>query len=564
MSKLTVESICSQDSYELAVIELNRASALYYEGKETDYTDEEFDKLIYRMRWLEDNNSVTVNPDSPTQKVNGGTKNDKIKHYVPMLSLRDVFNEDDLKAWVETKSQVWCVEPKIDGLSIEFVYNNGQLIRAVTRGDGYEGEDVSLTSKEIRTIPKTIDWNGLLVVRGEVFMPKSSFELYKREVGPAANARNLAVGLMRRKDNSAGGKYLNAFIFNLQKIQASGTMNDTGYDLSKHSEQIAFLKSLGFKTIDTMVCKSWEEVWMMVESIQSQRDSLSYGIDGAVIKAEEIGYRVQAGDNGSVPKWAVAYKYPAKEATTTVKEIVYQLGKTGKLTPIAILNPVNVDGSTVSRCTLHNLNYMKKLDIRVGSKVKLHKSGDIIPKITKAILTSESQPFSYAEKCPVCGGEIKDEHCINPSCPQKLEVKIHHWVSKQGIDVKGVSSSLVDSLIEKGIVKEIPDFYKLKPADLYLLPKMGTTKIKKILESFKESLMCDFETVLCGLCITGLGSVAAKKIANVCSNWDSLLSLQKHELQGILGNSAGETVYEELQTSYYQDLIPKLKSLYPF
>ena len=561
---MKIKDVFNQEMYEKAVVELNKAAVRYYEGKETDYTDEEFDVLIAQMRKLEETGVVKINPDSPTRKVNGGTKRDKVKHYVPMLSLRDVFNEEELRAWVESKSCVWCVEPKIDGLSIEIVYEGGEFVRAVTRGDGYEGEDVSSNVKEIRTVPKTIDWQGLLVVRGEIHMSKPSFELYKREVGTAANARNLAVGLLRRKEDTSCSKYLNIFIFNLQKISSTVDNQAIGYDLSKHSEQIGFLKSLGFRTVETSVCKTWNDVWVMVESIRKQRALLTYGIDGAVIKAEDIGYRVQAGDNGAIPKWAVAYKYPAEQATTKVNNIIYQLGKTGRLTPVAILEPVKLDGSTISRCTLHNLNNMKKLDVRIGSLVKIHKSGDIIPKITESILTEDSRPFSFATECPVCGGKVEEEYCVNPNCPQKNEVKLHHWVSKQGVDVRGVSSSLVNDLIVKGLVKEIPDFYRLKPADLYKIPKMGASKVKKTLEAFDDSRRVPFEVVLCGLCITGLGIAAATKLATHCKCWESLLALKKHEMQGLIGNAVGEQVYEELHNEYYTDLVEKLKVLYPF
>lgn len=553
------------DVYLQIISSVNTASDAYYRGEDSGMSDETYDKLMDTLRTFEAKGILPINSDSPTQKVNGGTSDDKIRHVTPMLSLRDIFNMQSLREWVEPRSTSWCVEPKIDGLSVEFVYQDGKFKGAYTRGNGYEGEDVTPVVSKMECIPKNIEWRGLLAVRGEVYMTKRAFDAYNRDVCKAANPRNLSVGLIKRKnDSETGGRYLSAFIFNLQKIEASEYDSVLNFDLSRHIEQLNFLRRLGFPAIHSRWCSDWDAVDTAVRNIEEVRPQLDYNIDGAVIKSDSMGYRQSVGDDGAVPRWAVAYKYPAVQQETRVLDITYQLGKTGKLTPVAILEPIEVDGSVISRCTLHNKNRMKDLDIRIGDMVKLHKSGDVIPKITEARHTADSQEFSYPETCPVCGAELDDEYCRNEFCPNKTQSKLYNWVSKGGLDAPGVSGSLVSALIERNMISTPADFYKLKPADLYKLPKMGSTKVTKTLRAIDETRKRPLARVIVGLCIDGVGGAAATKLADYARTWDNLMSLTQEKCVQLIGGCAGRKFYAAIQEKYYKDLISELKHIFPF
>lgn len=555
-----------KNCYDTVISRMNAASESYYAGKPTEMTDAEFDLLMDILVRFEEKNPALLRSDSPTQKVNGGTSDDKVKHQAPMLSLRDVFNMNDLQAWVETRPTTWCVEPKIDGLSIEFVYDLGLFVGAYTRGNGYEGEDVSAVVRNMPSIPNQIPWTGFLAVRGEVYMSKVAFERYNRDIGKAENPRNLSVGLIKRKSDSVtGGRFLDAFIFNLQVIQQKeSSLEAIPYNLSMHANQLQFLRDQGFPVVDSYTCNSWEEVEHAVTDISSRRPDLDYNIDGAVIKSNDIGYRHSVGDDGTVPRWAVAYKYPAIEGSTRVNAITFQLGKTGKLTPVALLEPVKIDGSTISRCTLHNKKRMEELDIRVGDIVKLHKSGDIIPKITSATHTEQSKAFYYPTECPVCKARLDGEKCVNEFCNQKLESKLYHWADKGGIDIKGVSGSLVSQLIERKLLRTPADFYKLTPADLYKVPKMGAVKVKKTLQAIDESRNRSFASVLVALGIDSLGWAAATKLTSHISTWDELLALSEVDCINYTGYSVGKKLHQALQTDYYRELIRGLSTIYSF
>lgn len=560
----------NKTNYEEQVRALNEAADSYYAGDTSPFSDEEYDSLIEALRKYEVENNI-VNPESPTQKVNGGTLDDKVIHVKPMLSLRDVFNINSLNQWLNSKPpQAWCVEEKIDGLSMEFVYKNGVLQRAVTRGNGYKGVDVTHIIKEIPNLPLTISYHSPITLRGEVYMPQSKFQEYTETIGPAANPRNLAVGLVKRKDDVSGAKFLSYFMFNVQDIQCDSdedfaTINK--YGATTHSGHLRMLKGLGFQVVYSILANQAAHVSDAIEAIGRRRASLDYNIDGAVVKANNLMYREEAKDDGAVPRWAVAYKYPPKEVETEVLSIEYQLGKTGKLTPVAILQPVEVDGSVISRCTLHNRQRMIDLDyIRPGDLVILYKSGDIIPAIKSARRGPHSlDAFSYPSTCPVCnhtlnGGEV----CKNFDCRQKKEVRLHHWASKSGVDFVGISRGTVQLLIDAKKVDKIVDFYKLKPADLLRLPKFGRAKVNKVLMGIQNTLNADFGTVLTGLCIEGLGFSSAYKLTDSFPTWDALLNANIREYQSLLGNVLGERIYMTLHTNYYKQTIEELKEFFPF
>lgn len=571
-----LEQAC--DCYHELITVMNQASEDYYSGKPSGILDSDFDRMMDLLRSFESKNIVIVHPNSPTLKVNSEKlTTPKVSHLAPMLSLRDLFSMEDLRDWVSSRKTQWCVEPKIDGLSVELVYDGGRLTGASTRGDGYSGEDVTQVVSRMRGVPKEIAWKGLLAVRGEIYMTKADFESYKQQFGKAANARNLSVGLLKRKsDFETGAKYLSVLIFNLQMYQSEDVLsvielNLNGqeiFDLSSHTEQLRFLSRLGFPVIPSRHCMDWgfetDRVEEEVNRILDLRPILDYNIDGAVIKADSIEYRKSVGDDGAVPRWAVAYKYPAVEGQTQVRYIDFQLGKTGKITPVAILEPVEIDGSTISRCTLHNKNRMLDLDIRAGDEVKIHKSGDVIPKITEAIHTEESLPFFYPETCPVCGHTLDGEYCRNSSCPNKTQAKLYNWVDKGGLDAPGVSGSLVSALIERKMISTPADFYKLTPADLYKLPKMGPTKVTKTLRAIDETRKRPFARVIVGLCIDNVGGAAATKLATYAGNWDSLMSMTLWECRQVVGDSVGRSFYAAIQEPYYRNLVEELKSIFPF
>ena len=564
MEKMSSEDFkVLKESYARLVALLNQASESYYSGKDSGLTDSEFDTYIQFLKGLEDSNKVIIDVNSPTQKVNGGSPDDKIKHIIPMLSLNDLFNRDDLASWLRGRhSSRFTVEPKIDGLSVELWYNHGALQQAVTRGNGIQGEDVTANAREIESIPKFIPCTDLLVVRGEVYMAKDSFNKYKAEFDPKAkNARNTAVGLFKRKDGGkAAGRFLDCWIFSVQGFDSSGALAAIAYE----GGLLSYIAKLGFKVIPFIMCSTVEDVLAAVDKYAIERDNLPFQIDGAVIKEDSLDARKTAGDNGVVPRWAVAYKYPAKEATTTVIDIAFQLGKSGRITPVAILNPVEVDGSTVARCTLHNKNRMQELDIRIGDTVTLHKAGDIIPKITTATHTPSSQAFFFPTQCPVCKSKLDEDKCINDACPDKLLSKLYLWAGKEGLDIKGMSGALVGQLIDAKLLKTPADYYKITPAHLHRLPKMGPTKIKNILTAINNTKKRTFPEVIVALGINGLGWSAACKLVTHVRTWDQLKRVTREQCTTWLSNAVGDALYRALQMPYYQNLIDELKVIFPF
>lgn len=559
--------ILNQEQYLNKIKELNSASQLYYQGKDSGMTDDDFDQWMEGLRRFESATGV-VDPDSPTQHVNEGSSEDKIEHDAPMLSLRDIFNQVSVEGWINAKpKQGWCVEEKIDGLSVELVYRNGRLARAVTRGNGYKGVDCTSVISEIADVPKVIRYSSDLTVRAEVYMPTLQFEKYIVETGTAPkNPRNLAVGLVKRLNDTSGAKYLSYWAFNIQKLESKDDtdMKTLGkFSMSTHHGQLKFLDELGFLVVPSKLCEP-AQVWDAIEEIRKRRDSLPYNIDGAVIKADDMGTRKSMGDDGVVPRWAVAYKYPPKEVKTTVLSFSYQLGKSGKLTPVANLEPVDLDGSTISHATLHNKKRMEELDVRVGDLVTLFKAGDIIPAIKSAEHTENSKPFEYPTRCPVCGAVLDGETCINLGCPQKNEVRLHYWVSKSGLDIKGLSSSTVQALIDSKKIKTVADYYSLSPAILKTVPRFGATKIKNVLSAIDASRKSDFTQVLSALCIDGLGFTSAFKLTHDYSTWSELEKASISDFQNILGNVVGSKIYMTFHTNYYQNLIEKLKEIFPF
>ena len=410
-----------------------------------------------------------------------------------MGSLTDVFSFDELEAFCSKNSGlVFSVEPKIDGLSVSLVYDNGQLVRGATRGDGLVGENVTQNIKTIRSIPLSIDYKGHLEVRGEVFMPREAFEKInetRAEKERFANPRNAAAGSLRQLDSKiTAQRMLDIFIFNVQACDKS---------FEKHSESLEFLRDLGFKVLPyTTVTDKISDIEAHISKIGEMRDSLSLDIDGAVIKADVLAERSELGEVGGRPKWAVAYKYPPEEKETKLLDIVIQVGRTGVLTPNAVLEPVKIAGSTVSRATLHNLNFIRERDIRIGDTVVIHKAGDIIPEVDRVVFskrTDDAVLYDMPERCPSCNEPVfheeseADYRCTNAECPAQLLRTLEHFASKGAMNIDGMGPQLIELFYKNGMLKGIADIYRLKKDDIAALDRMGEKSAENLIRSIENS-----------------------------------------------------------------------------
>ena len=451
---------------------------------------------------LEAENPEYAFADSPTRRVGGAAldKFEKYSHPVPLMSLQDVFSLDELDAFIEKilaeqPGAEFTVEPKIDGLSVALEYENGRFVRGATRGDGVVGEDVTENLKTIRSIPMTIpDAPPRLIVRGEVYMPKKSFEKLnarQEELGIPLFAipRNAAAGSLRQLDPKiAAQRGLDIFVFNVQLAE--------GVDLVSHSESLEYLRNLQFKVIDWKVFRSTDDINRYVLQINEDREQLPCDIDGAVIKVNDLAIREALGATAKFPRWAAAYKYPPEIKTTVVEDIVVQVGRTGVLTPKAVVRPVRLAGTTVTNATLHNQDFISERDIRIGDTVRIRKAGEIIPEILDVDFSKRSgtqQPYTLPCACPVCGSRTQKDpdgafiRCTGAECPAQLTRIISHFVSRDAMDIDGLGTSIVENLIERGLVKSPADIYYLTLEDLKSLWQKGDTAAKKLLASIEDS-----------------------------------------------------------------------------
>lgn len=456
--------------------QLNLANHQYYVLDDPKMQDFEYDMLLRELENLEAEYPELALPDSPTKRVGGQalSKFEKVTHTVPLMSLQDVFSLDELDDFL-TKIQntapnaEFTVEPKIDGLSVALEYENGQFVRGATRGDGVVGEDVTENLKTIYAIPMSIpNAPSRLIVRGEVFMPKKTFEkinaALEEEGKPLfANPRNAAAGSLRQLDPKIAAKRgLDILIFNVQYAE--------GVAFQSHSESLAYLKQLKFKVIPCMVFSSVDDVNRQVMSINENRGELSCDIDGAVIKVNDLALREQLGTTAKFPRWAAAYKYPPEIKPTVVEDIVVQVGRTGVLTPKAVVRPVRLAGTTVTNATLHNQDFITERDIRIGDTVQIRKAGEIIPEILEVDISKrpcDAVPYILPDRCPICGAPTKRDddgvflRCTGAACPAQLSRNIAHFVSRDAMDIEGLGSSIVDALIEKGLLHSAADIYYL-------------------------------------------------------------------------------------------------------
>ncbi len=572
----------------------------YYDDDDPEISDFEYDMLMLELRNLEKDFPEFVTSDSLTQHVGGTVKEgfEKVEHEVPLQSLQDIFDFEELYAFDErvrkaleketeledgqieffenenkkenTLNLKYIVETKIDGLSVSLEYKDGKFIRGATRGNGLVGEDITENLKTIKNIPKKLKEPVDITVRGEVFIGKKEFdemneERQANEEPLFANARNAAAGSLRQLDSSiTASRPLDIYIFNVQK---SDTINFTS-----HIESLRYLEKLGFNVNPVKVeCDSIPEVIKEIEKIGEEREALTFGIDGAVIKVDSLSQREILGTNYKTPKWAIAYKYPPEQKETILKEIAFQVGRTGAITPMAILEPVKVAGSTISKTTLHNEDFIKEKDLRVGDIVIIQKAGDVIPEVVgvrKDKRNGTEPEFKMLTKCPVCGADaIREEgeaavRCIGIECPAKQYRNILHFVSREAMNIKGLGDSIVEELLNRNLISNIADLYNLKFEDIASLKKNGTKFAQNLIDSLNESKNNEFYRLINGLGIRHIGVKAAKQLAKRYKNIDELKSASYENLLQIddMGEIMAKSVYEFFAQEQTQDLIQKFKN----
>ena len=555
---------------------LNDAGYRYYVLDDPTMPDFEYDRLLRELEDLEKANPELALPDSPTKRVGGQAVNTfgEVTHAVPLMSLQDVFSLEELDDFlVRTKEAVpgaqFSVEPKIDGLSVALEYVDGQFFRGATRGDGNVGEDVTENLRTIRSIPMALEVApARLIVRGEVFMPKKTFHalneaLEENGEKTFANPRNAAAGSLRQKDPKVTAKRkLDILVFNVQLAE--------GKTFASHAETLEYLKSLHFKVIPYKLLSDVEKISKEVIRINEEREKLSCDIDGAVIKLDDLAARERLGNTAKFPRWAVAYKYPPEEKETLVEDIVIQVGRTGVLTPKAVVAPVRLAGTTVTNATLHNQDFITRLDIRIGDTVRIRKAGEIIPEILEVNLSKRpegTQPYLLPKKCPVCGAAVeRDEdgaflRCTGAECPAQLSRNITHFVSRDAMDIEGLGSAIVDSLIEKGAIRSPADIYYLTMDELSGLWKSGAKAAQKLLDAIAASKNQDVSRLIFALGIRQVGAKTGKSLAAAFGSLDKLMEATLEELTQVpdIGEVTAESICEWFAQPQSRHMVRRLK-----
>lgn len=540
---------------------LNEYNYQYYVLDDPTVSDQEYDRLMQELISIENAHPEWLTADSPSQRVGGEVLDGfrKIEHQRMMLSLGNGFNEDDLIAFDErvhekVKSVEYVCELKIDGLSVSLVYENGHLVYGATRGDGTIGEDITHNVKTIKSIPLSIDYLDDFEVRGEIFMPKKSFnelnEARKKEgVELFANPRNAAAGSVRQLDSSIAAKRkLDAFLYHVPMALDMGVQT--------HKEALDLIHELGFKINPmTRVCKNIKEVWQFIEEMTAQRDSLPYEIDGIVIKVNDLEKQERLGFTAKVPKWAIAYKFPAQEVVTKLKDIIFTIGRTGQITPNAVLEPVRVAGSTVQRATLHNEDNVKSKDIRVGDYVVIRKAGDVIPEVVRSLAErrdGSEKPFEMITHCPHCGSLlIRKEneaayYCMNEHCDSKKIEKIIHFASRDAMNIEGLGTKIVEQFYNLGFVLSIEDIYHLQvhEKEIMDIEGFGKKSMDNLIDAIERSKKNSLEKLLFGLGIKGIGAKMADILASHFKTMDELLDASEYQLIRI--KDVGETIVKSL------------------
>lgn len=553
----------------------------YYDEDKPEISDFEYDMMMLELRTLESQFPELITKTSLTQKVGGTVKEgfQKVEHEVPLQSLQDVFNFEEIQNFDERvrkqaqengiENPKYVVETKIDGLSAALEYVDGKFARGATRGNGLVGEDVTENLKTIKTIPQELPEKINITVRGEVFISKKDFEKMNQEREENeeelfANARNAAAGSLRQLDsNITKNRPLDIYIFNVQKIE--------GKKFNSHFEELEYLSKLGFNVNPVRIyCNTIEQIKNAINKIGEDREDLTFGIDGAVVKVDDLKLREIMGTTSKVPKWAIAYKYPPEKKETILKDIVCQVGRTGVITPMAILEPVKVAGSTISKTTLHNEDFIKEKGLKIGDRVIIQKAGDVIPEIVEAVVdkrTGEEKDFEMPRICPVCGAEaVREEgesavRCTGIECPAKLYRNLVHFVSREAMNIDGLGENIIGVLLEKKMISNIADIYDLEFEDIASLKKNGKKFAQNLIDSINASKENDLYRLITALGIRHVGVKAAKILAKQYGDMDKLSEATVENLSEVedIGPIVANSIREFFDQEQTKDLLSRLK-----
>ena len=556
--------------------ELERHNHLYYVLDRPEIADYEYDAMLRELENLEAAHPELASPLSPTRRVGGEplSQFEKVTHAVPLESLQDVFSREELRDFDarirETVPEpVYTVEPKVDGLSVALEYRDGSFVRGATRGDGLVGEDVTENLKTIRSIPMTLEnAPSRLIVRGEVFMPRAVFERLnekREERGEAlfANPRNAAAGSLRQLDPKiAAERQLDILIFNLQLAE--------GIDFETHSETLDYLRTLRFKVIPYALCRDMEQAERQILQIDEGRYDLAYDIDGAVMKLDDLAERRRLGSTAKFPRWAAAYKYPPEIKSTVVEDIVVQVGRTGVLTPKAVVAPVRLAGTTVTNATLHNQDFITEKDVRIGDTVRIRKAGEIIPEILEVEFSkrpADAVPYRLPSVCPVCGAPVRRDEdgaavrCTGAECPAQLVRNLTHFVSREAMDIDGLGSAIVEQLIAAGLLRSPADLYYLEREEVEKLDRMGKQSTENLLNAIEASKKNDLSRLINAFGIRQVGTKAAKVLARTFGSLDALMNASLEDLTAIpdIGGITAENVVSWFSEEQSRDMIRRLR-----
>lgn len=554
---------------------LNQYGYEYYVLDRPSVPDSEYDRLMNELIQIETDYPELRTPDSPTQRVGGAPLDAfvKVTHDTPMLSLGNVFSKEELAEWVERIEKdlgytpTFVAELKFDGLAVSLKYEDGRLVRGATRGDGTIGEDITQNLKTIRAIPLRLQEDVTFEVRGEAYMPKRSFEQLNDErerLGEPlfANPRNAAAGSLRQLDSKIAASRNLAFF-------AYGLVSQDDL-VASHDESLAYLKRLGVAVSgDYTTCKTADELWDYIEMYVTKRSELPYEIDGIVIKVAGYEEQEQLGFTAKSPRWAVAYKFPAEEVVTTIEDVDFSVGRTGKVTPRARFAPVSVAGSTVTYATLHNEDFIKEKDLHIGDRVVIKKAGDVIPAVVSALASERSgdeRAIEFPTHCPACGSELirlegeADHRCVNPECPAQLLEGLIHFVSRQAMNIDGLGEKVITQLHEAGLVHNVADLYRLNRADLLGLERMGETSVTNLLSAIEQSKQNSLERVLFALGIRLVGQKAASLIAERFETMEAIIDATVEELTSIdgIGTKMAESIVLYFEKPEARELVSEL------
>jgi DNA ligase (NAD+) len=560
----------------------------YYVLDDPEITDAEFDALMNELKRLEAEHPRLITPDSPTQRVGGKPREGfvKAKHSSPMLSLDNAYSEEELRDWERRVHELsgrtdveYMCELKLDGMSLALVYSDGQLERGITRGDGSVGEDVTLNVRTVRSAPLSVSKDKLkragipadFEVRGEMLMPLAAFrklneEREKQGLSVFANPRNFTAGTVRQLEPSiTAQRRMDYFAYML--------LRDGRTYFDRQSKAMDALAAAGFKVNpNRKLAMSLDEVWRFIQSWEEKRESLPYEIDGIVVKVDRTALQEELGFTGKAPRWAIAYKYAARGAVTLVEDIVPQVGRTGKLTPVAWLKPVPIGGTMVSRATLHNMDFVEEMGVKIGDWVEVERGGDVIPKVVKVVDDKDHprghKSFEMPEHCPVCGGNVvrtegeADHRCVNANCPAKLQGTILHFASRHVMDIDGLGEVLVNQLTERGMVKNVADLYRLTKDNLLQLERMGDKSAENVLGEIEASKKLPLERVIFGLGIRFVGERTAQFLAEHFGSLDALMDAGAEQLEEVneVGPRIAESIVEFFGDKHNRKLVEDLRA----